>query len=239
MSFNPTNFKMELSNLNGVSRSAHFQVEISLPNVAWARNYDTKILKLTAISSNIPSMIVDTVNYRRGAVTNIEAFPVNVTYSDLSITFLSDGKGEVLRLFKAWLDSLFISREDDAERFRVAYRDDYLAKSLKIRHFDPTGKQIVEYTFIDAFPYHTGDISLNWGAFNDVVSINVNFKYRLFTHNGAINALPVNIWDYSQVAPGQPDKSQSSSLTPQSDVNRGIGTGQPPTDPNTFGSGLF
>jgi len=183
MAFNVTSFIDNAKKLNGFSRSNHFEVELTLPSFL-SNKYSTN-LSLAAVSVNLPGVSLDSSIVRRGSTTFKESFPINVNYSDLNISFLSDGQGQILNLFKDWIDFIFpVANVESAsipgKSVSVPYRNEYTSV-LSINHFNSEGKKIMKYTFHDAWPEKTGDIPFNWGAFNEIVTLPVDFKYTYYT----------------------------------------------------------
>lgn len=179
MAFNIQDFVSKLSGKNGISRRTHFQFEIVLPRFLQSK-YNSEHFTLMAVSTNIPSVNIDTTQVRRSTVSYKETFPVNVSFGDLSVTFFSDGEGKTLSAFKEWLDYIFpVNFTYDSNAFRVPYKSDYSTKAV-ITHFDPEGKPIVKYTFDEVYPAGVQDISMNWGAFEDIVTLQADFKYTVY-----------------------------------------------------------
>ena len=108
-------------------------------------------------------------------------FPTNVSFGDLSTTIYSDGQGKTLTLFKDWLDYIFpVNFTNNNGAFRVPYKSTY-ATTATITHFNPEGEPIVRYKFEELYPVGIQDIPLNWGAFEDVVTLQADFKYSTYS----------------------------------------------------------
>lgn len=188
MAFNITNFLNNVGAKNGLSRSSHFEVVMTLPPKLQAK-YDAKNITLTASSANIPNVSLDTSAIRRGGTSYFEYFPTNVTYSNMYIFFYSDAKAQNLSMIKDWIDipfnvtNLDQNNQFDGNNFRVAYRKEYVAPSMTLNHFDSNGNSIIKYTFYEAFPISIFDIYLNWNSRDDIVNIPVMFKYKYYTQN--------------------------------------------------------
>jgi len=191
MAFNISDFINNASGRKAFSRSAHFQLQIVLPP-ALSDNYSAKNLTFSVASANIPGIGIDTTAVRRGGTSQLEYFPINVTFGDLNMMVLSDGQAEMLNLFKDWLASIYMvgglngtAQGPNAfmgNSYRVSYREDYQA-TISLTHYNPEGDEIVKYTFYEAFPERVSDMNLSWAALNEVLSIPVTFKYRYYTTN--------------------------------------------------------
>lgn len=190
MAFSISEFISNVSSKNGFSRSSHYTLEIILP--AFLRNkYKYDNITMSASMVTIPAVRLDVSPHRRGGTTYLEYFPTNVSYDTLPVSFLSDGEGEMLSLFREWIDEIFTAVGEsgtgqdkyNGNGFRVAYRNDYVAPKAIIKHFDVQGNIIATYTFFDVFPETLQSINLNWAAKNEIVSVPVTFRYRTYTHH--------------------------------------------------------
>jgi hypothetical protein len=189
MSFNVSEFLKNAQGHGGFGRTAHFEIQLTLPS--FLKN-NTKYngladhLTLSAVSANLPGVSIDAAVTRRGSTSFKESYPINVTYSDLSVSFLSDGEGLVLNLFKDWIDFIFPTADSEsshnARSLVIPYRQEY-ATTITLKHFSPdaANKSIMKYTFHEIFPEKIGDVPFNWGAFNDIVTLPVDFKYTYYT----------------------------------------------------------
>lgn len=180
--FNPSKFLTNFIGLDGFSRTAHFDVTIPLAQSQLLSNYGgvTRILNFSAVSANIPGTSLDLADVRRGGTTYKEYFPTGIDFSDLSITFLSDGKGSNLNYLKDWIDSIYDYTDVNNSTYQVSYRDDYTV-DITLRHYNPEANKILTFVFKDAFPTQMANISMNWGALNEILTIPVDFKYRMYT----------------------------------------------------------
>ena len=180
MAFNIKDFTTRLAGKNGISRRTHFQFEIGLP--AFLKNkYDAEHLTLLAVSTNLPSVTLDNVQLRRSTVSYKEPFPTNITFGNLSATFFSDGQGKTLTLFKDWLKYIFpVDFITNPSAFRLPYKSDYATTAI-IKHFDPEGEVIVTYKFEEIYPSSVSDIPMNWGAFDDLVTLSTDFEYSTYS----------------------------------------------------------
>jgi len=191
MAFNVSTFLQNAQKHGGFGRSAHFEIVLTLPEIL-QKKYKllNDHLTLSAVSANLPGVSIDAAVTRRGSISFKESYPINVTYSDLSVGFLSDGDGIVLNLFKDWIDFIFPTADSEskynARSLVVPYRQEY-ATTMILKHFSPevdkngANKSIMTYTFHEAFPEKIGDVTFNWAAFNDIITLPVDFKYTYYT----------------------------------------------------------
>lgn len=168
------------------TRRVHFDVLMSAPSCLLDKySYSTNMFALTAVSTNIPTVSLDNTVIRRGTVSNKEAFPTNVSFGDLSITFYSDDQGHNLTIFKDWIECIFpVKSGKSTDTFSVPYKADYVT-DIEIKHYDPFGKILTTYKFEEAFPETIADVPLNWGSFNDIVTQSIDFKYSKYSVENA------------------------------------------------------
>lgn len=174
--FNVSNFVSAMNTtLNGIGRRTNFRMSFTLPP---SLSQYSSLLPIVTVSSNVPPIGTNSIPIRRGTTNYEENFPYNIVFGDLSCTFLSDGKGQVLKMLNDWITTIY--PVEGADRFRVAYRSDYVAPVATLEHFDTQGNLIVTYEFRDVYPERVSDLSFSWGAFDDIVQIPVEFKYSYY-----------------------------------------------------------
>ena len=199
--FNIQDFTSKIKGKNGFSRTAHFQFTIVLPQFLKTK-YNAEHLTLLAVSSNLPSNTLETTELRRTTISNKEPFPTNISFGDLSVTFLSDGQGKTISVFREWMEYIFPT--NDNTTFRVPYKADYSSVATII-HFDPEGGKIIEYKFEETFPKAVGSIPMNWGSFNDVVTLSIDFEYTMYS---------ITNFNVPTIQPSSPPESGPSASMP-------------------------
>lgn len=209
MAFKTSEFVAHAAGRNGFSRKAHYQVEIQLPSFLAAQYPGGDLITFSAVSANIPAVNLETFKLKRGTNSYNEWYPYNVNYGDLSIDFLGDGEGKILTLFNEWINKIYPIATGSANQFIVPYKDEYVSPILTVKHFDPEGRTIAVYIFKDAFPERTGEINFNWGAFNDITTLNIEFKYDFYTMNR-----PINNTNTTNAGPPQPARVTRLPITP-------------------------
>lgn len=175
--FNIQDFK---SNLKSVGRTAHFKVDISLPQFLISK-YGREDLSIRAMAVNIPGVTIETIQTRRGATNTIESFPVNKSFTDLGVSFICDAEGKTLSIFEDWINFIFPTQNEYSKnKHRVAYRNDYISPTISITCYDIHGNPSIEYIFTNAYPVRKNDVNLNWGSLDDMMVLNVDFKYTTY-----------------------------------------------------------
>ena len=216
MPFNPKQFLSKIDAYNGISRPTHFEFSIVIPAFLAKNGYTSEHLTFTATSVNIPRVNLEDVSLRRTTVSYQETFPMNITFGDLSVTFLSDAKANNLSLFKEWLNYIFPTDANSESIFRIPYKNDY-AVTATVNHFDPAGNKIVEYNFEEVFPTSINDVRFNWGAYDDIVSISIDFKYTKYTVKNLSSASQTPTQVAPQTTPVDNQPAQNNQL-PQSPI---------------------
>lgn len=217
MAFNINEFK---GNVNNFGRTALFDVEFTLPPFLNGI-IDPRELSFRASSVNAPGVFLETTAKRRAGTSHVEFFPFSVGFNDLTVAFLCDDQGKIINLFKEWVNYIFpIDDEGGPSNYRVAYRSQYTS-TITIRsyseHASAEGNPIptLEYKFFDAFPERVADVQFNWGSFNEILTQQIEFKYRTYKPS-RINA---EIYD---VASQRPSPRNNQSVYPV--ANREVDT---------------
>lgn len=207
MAFNVSEFITQANGMNGIGRRTHFKMTFNLPT---SLSKYSRMLPLVTVSSNVPRIAALTRQVRRATTSFEESFPYNVQFGDLSCSFLSDGNGQVLSLFNEWMNIIYPVSPDDIDRFRVPYRNEYVAPTATLEHYDPQGNLILTYTFYNVYPESISDVSFSWAAYDDIIQLPVEFKYSYFTIKQ--NTVPKS---NSDVIAQQPAQRTALPVTPK------------------------
>lgn len=180
----------------GILRSNRFLVQFSIPLLfntgeTGRQKSDAKarfILPFVCMAGNMPGVSVATSEIRRHGVGPVEKRPYSVNFVDLNLTFLVDSRGIIHQFFKEWIDGivrfdrLVTNPEGFAyqEPYEVEYRQNYVT-DIEIYIYNDKLQQIYKVKLFNAFPLFMGDVSLNWGATDDYVTLPVSFSYTSWT----------------------------------------------------------
>ena len=122
---------------------------------------------------------------RRYGTGVAEKMPYGVFFTDLSVNFLADGRGEILKMFHNWMKYIvnFDSRRNggtskfnNAQPYEVAYKDEYAAV-MTIDVFNEAGDRIITYTLNDVYPLFLGEVGLSWADNDSIMKLPVTFTY--------------------------------------------------------------
>lgn len=203
---NGFNIKDFASNLNraGTLQTNKFDVLIYPPGLGagFAGNIASPapgnvsdLLTYRAESVRMPGIVLDPTETRRYGVGPRHKFPTNVTFQDISINFLEDGRGSVHKFFYRWMSFIFnFSGSSSSFQFgsitnqpsnSVRYKRDY-AVPIEIRVYDNNGRKINSITLLEAYPIALGDVNLSWAENNTLMHIGITFAYTRWIH-GNVN----------------------------------------------------
>lgn len=168
----------------GVMRTNLFFVSMQLPIVV--KNKNEELITFMAEAINLPGVNFGTTQNRRYGFGGTQKYVNDVTFNDLTVSFICDGKGTTLGTFGEWMNKIVrfdelpqkinVSKES-LNPFFFEYKDNYIAPEFKITVFDETRKKIIVYEIFEAFPTQVSDITLNWGSTDEFARFTVNFSY--------------------------------------------------------------
>ncbi len=191
MGFDVSRFRSEILADSGLLRTNLFLVSIQFPQ-AFAST-QTQLLKLTprtlmsfteaAALPGISIMTDDSVR-RHGTGVN-DKMAYGAVFTDITLSFLADGHGEILKMFHNWFKYIVnfdsskngITGLNASEPYEVGYKDDYAA-TMEITVFNEEGDKIITYKFNEVFPLFLGEISMNWGDSDSIMRIPITFTFR-------------------------------------------------------------
>jgi hypothetical protein len=189
-SFSVKDFVSRLNN-TGTLQTNKFNVLIRPPGRignAGVGNLSNHLI-YRADSVRIPGVTIDPITSRRYGVGISEKTATNISFQDLSISFLEDAGGSVHKYFYKWFSSVFnftgtgtTSTFSGMPRYTAKYKDSY-STTIIIYVYDNTGKLVNEISILEAFPIAMGDINLAWAENNTLMKVNVSFAYSRWVHN--------------------------------------------------------
>lgn len=206
MSFNIAQFSSVFKNNHGGQPTTLFTVDIPMPiglsaiSAVTGGTFSSTVtnLKFYCTASNLPGMQFATAPVRRYGYGPVEEKPSVPIFAPIDLQFLADGKGAIWSFFYAWKNFIvnFDARRGmtgatgiqysgslaqssvrgGAMPYELAYKRDYVV-DVTITLYSPTGESTMSIVLRDAFPKFLGDVSLNWGDFNNLARIPVQFAY--------------------------------------------------------------
>jgi len=213
-SFNIENIKGRITKRNGITKTSHFRVVITLPQ--WAReateNDDVSSvgfdLPFLCDSAQLPGINFTTSEIRRLGYGALERRPDVPLYTELPLTFISTGDGAVLRFFHRWMQNVINVGTSDRAPSSVSYKGAFLYEAhypvnyrttIQLYHYNEVGEQLLVYTFNEAYPIGIGDIPVSWSSTDELVRLPVQFSYTN--------------WHCDTFEVGKIDSSRESSLS--------------------------
>lgn len=220
MAFNIEEFNSSISNY-GVLQPNKFLVYFATPRSLAGTfsnsgnplfNLDTSyLMQMRAEQARIPGINIMTVDNNRYGLGVMQRMPFNAQFTDTSITFIADGKGEIYKYFYSWFTSIidfngsassnmngaFMANPQPS--YTMGYKDDYVT-DIYILVFDNIGNLAKQIILYNAFPNTMNDINLDWGNTNSLMKITVGFTFKEWSMDvfdnpginflGFLNAIP-------------------------------------------------
>jgi hypothetical protein len=192
--FSITELTSKLSETNGVLMSPHFYVEITPGKtggqVAASLGNKNQNIRFFCISAALPGLTLGTRDIKQSGYGISEKRPVGASYQDFQLTFLCDGKAQMLQFFHQRLQNIHntdgnMSSDQAYNGLRLydfQYPEEYEA-TMKIYHYDRAGTKIIEYTMVGVYPLSVSDVPISWENREDILKIQVNFSYNYWTSN--------------------------------------------------------
>jgi hypothetical protein len=154
---------------------------------------NTQTLTFFCEGTNLPGVRINTAQVRRYGVGPKEHMPMNHAFDSLSLNIIADAQGNMLRFFRDWTRSIVEYANENgpgdpasttpnrgmntALPYYVNYKQNYEAQ-VTIVIFSPDGQsEAFSMSLIHAFPTDLGDISLNWGSTDQLMTIPVRFSF--------------------------------------------------------------
>jgi hypothetical protein len=186
-SFSLDNIKGTITKRNGISRTSHFVVTITTP--PWAGGQGASILAdipFLCDSAAMPGVTFTTSEIRRLGYGPIERRPDVPMYTELPLTFISTGDGEVIKFFHRWMQNVVnigtVDKAPGGTSYKGAFTyeafyPDHYRTTINIYHYNEVGEQLMVYTFNEAYPVGMGEVPLSWTSTDEFVRLPVQFAY--------------------------------------------------------------
>ena len=190
MAFDIQRFNAEATGY-GFIRPAHFLAAIPQPP-AWYKG-TTRWLSYLCSSGNLPGTQILTSEERNIGYGPSRKIPYDVAHGDVTLTFYSDGNGEVLAFFDNWLRNTVAFGNPDksdpisgASYGEVQYPGHYEAQLQIYQYNENPGPnadsavEIIKYTMDKAYPVSVSDVQLDWSNGEAIQTVTVTFTYKTF-----------------------------------------------------------
>ncbi len=202
MPFNIDTYKASIAK-QGILRNNRFDVIVNPPDILSGSTIVTaaggsssgdisRLLKFRAEQFKAPGISLDTKPINRYGMGTYQKMPYSASYTDNSITFLSDGYGNMWNFWYQWIDSIFnFAGNDQAPgsviggfntlpSYQLEYKDRY-ATTISVIIYNEAGQQVQKINMYDAFPISINDVDLNWGMKNQPLKVTVGISFKEFT----------------------------------------------------------
>lgn len=183
MTFNIREF---IGNVNkyGALPTNRYEVVIAPPNLLLGEGVASR-LQYRAESCAIPGVTLDTTDVRRWGIGPREKFGTNVSFSDVSITFIEEDGNNIHKYLYNWMNSIFRfagESENSSPSYYSEYKDDY-ASTMTINVFNKSQElsEIVELQ--EVFPTGLSEISLGWADNNQLFKVRASFAFTRWRLN--------------------------------------------------------
>jgi len=203
--FNLNEFKQNISS-SGWAPTNRFKIDVGIPNVLAgtiipnnngkqsSASSTTQLLSFRAEQVKAPGITLNSSDVYRHGVGVKEAMPYSGSYTDNTITFLSDGNGDIWSFWYLWLREIFQFAGNDQfsaggnpnslPLYDLNYKDDYVSRIIiTVYNNDSSKVQIIN--MYDAFPISINDTSLGWGSNNQPLRITVGLSFKEIAIDGA------------------------------------------------------
>lgn len=230
-------------------RNNRFIVNIPLPE--YLRDNRTQygvedaLLSLRCESVQLPGMNLTTVDMPRIGIGPVESMAHNLTYGDITTTFLVDANSKIHRIFYDWMNTIInfqgsqgqstLNREYTLGSFKsyayeVGFKDSYRT-NLVIDVYDNYGtaaeepsnaestvaNPVMRVRMFNCFPKAVPNIDLSWGVNDELVRLSIPWSFTDF--------------DVAYPATGNSSAAGGVLKTPVPKFNQKTGKPSTPKDP--------
>lgn len=183
MTFNIREF---IGNVNrfGTLPTNSYEVVITRPNLLLGESVGSR-LQYRAESCSIPGVTLDTTDVRRWGIGPREKFGTNVSFSDISITFIEEDENNIHKYLYKWMNSIFkfAGRNDNSTpSYYSEYKEDY-ATTMLIKVFNKSQELSETVELQEVFPTGLSEISLGWADNNQLFKVRASFAFTRWRLN--------------------------------------------------------
>jgi hypothetical protein len=179
--FNIAEFKTRLDGTGGVLRNNKFRIRFLPPRTMLREGYFRE-LEYLAESVSLPGVNMSSHDVRRYGYGPIEKRPIGHTFTDVNVTFIADGNGDVHRIMTNWLQTIgrFDMRSGIASEnlpFQLQYKIEYVT-DLHVQVFTEDGEPSIDVVLREAFPISLSDAQFSWNDLNNYARFTMQFAYN-------------------------------------------------------------
>lgn len=182
MAFSLTEFTANLGKY-GTAKSSSFAVLLSPP--ASLNDSIINDFPLMCDVAAVPGIMFQADENRPMGYGLVEKRPSAISYDDLNITIIGDGRGLVYAFFRKWM-ALVASMDGSAQSTYgiqqgfFNFPEEYWG-TIDLYMYAIDSHQYEHLTFERAFPLGIAPVDLAWGNSDQLVQYQVGFSYRSFT----------------------------------------------------------
>jgi len=177
MAFDIIDFKANALKRNGILPKNRFVFSFTSP-VSVPSNIGERDLRYYCHSISLPGRSIELGSHKRYGVGFVEKNVLNGSIQDFQVSFLADGKGDVIGLFDTWFQYMTGSKQhldNKDDMFTVPYRDEIVTNAT-LEIYDYTNKSVKVYGMKEIFPVSIGDVQLSWEDQNSFYTVPVTFN---------------------------------------------------------------
>lgn len=152
----------------------------------------SQTMSLLCHQTSLPGVSFGTSETRRYGYGPVEKKPTFPIFTDLSMTFIGDGRGVVHKMFYNWMNTMVRFDSPTAAAwgpaatgsafnstslpYEVSYKDNY-STTITITAVDRSNQEIIIIDLLEAYPIALGDISMSWSDTDSLMNIPVTFTF--------------------------------------------------------------
>lgn len=171
----------------GVGKRNLFNVFVGAPLMLAGTDKELN-LQLFAESVNLPGVNFATSDIRRYGIGPTEKKPYAPIFTDITVTFIADGSGDIHKFFYKWMKGIIFfdsplagsagstSQIGGLSPYEVNFKDQYRS-DLRIYTYNEQNDKIIEVVLYGAYPTAISDIPLSWSDNDQMMTISVTFTY--------------------------------------------------------------
>jgi len=182
MAFNLNNFKSDIND-QGVLKQNSYDVYIGMPLIPVGNGSidSSRKLKIRTESAAIPGSSFSSVdNYRPYGFGKTYNIPYSYIPQEISCTHLVDRDGDMYKIITDWMNNIvdYQGRRETVggNHYSAYYLDEYKG-SMSIYVYSPIGDLVKRVELKEVYPISLDQIQMSWSASNEIVRINVNYRY--------------------------------------------------------------
>lgn len=185
MPFNVSEFLSTGARL-GFTRPAYFMAAFPAPPPFL--DGDVRFLSYLCTAANLPGVQIITQDGKYSGYGPTQKFPVDVLHSDITLTFYSDGAGEVLAFFDRWMRNVVAYGKPrtsigGGNIGDVQYPSHYQTRLELFQYNDAPGIdeiEVLNYTMDHCYPIAVSDVGCDWSNGNAIQMVQVTFAFKNF-----------------------------------------------------------